>query len=563
MIKRIFVLLVFVCGLLASITPAIAQDSKTVTLLHMSDYHSHAVPFYSEGQNNSAGLARTIAYLRPFAQNPSALVFSGGDTLNLGTPAWSDKYRCVEWSMFNDIIDAMAYGNHEADYGPDTFAQCRTQIKYPILSANTVDANGQPLFANNGKNYAVFETNGVKIGVFAVAGSDFERLVRPALRPFAGAVFADRIAAARTVVQALREQEQVNAVVLIGHSLREDDIALAQAVPGIDIIFGSHSHRKEELFVIPGTTTHMISSFQYLTYISKLDLTFTDGKLNRINGGLVRMSSDLPEDPQIAQMVAQMQRDLEADPQFAPLFQPIGQAASELSTDNQFVQDASLGNFVMDIFRATAGSHMAVSTASSFREPLAPGVIQEEDLRTSLPYKNKVLVYDLTGTQIQELLNYSVSRTGSDFFSQVSGVRFNVVNKEATSVQILKDPANPAAGYAALDPAATYAVATTDFQGKIAAGYKDIFAKATAERDTGIADVRDNIRAFIQANSPIQAVVDGRITVGAATAPAAPQAPATIPAALPSTGGVPFAPLAAMLFGGGLIVAGLLIRRQA
>ncbi|MBC8161734.1 MAG: bifunctional metallophosphatase/5'-nucleotidase [Roseiflexaceae bacterium] len=562
MIKRISMLLVFVFGLLISFTPASAQDSKTVTLLHMSDYHSHAVPFYSEGQNNTGGLARAIAYLRLFAQNPNALVFSGGDTVNLGTPAWSDKYRCVEWSMFNDIIDAMAYGNHEGDYGADTFGQCRAQITYPILSANTVDASGQPLFANNGKNYAVFETNGVKIGVFGVAGSDFERLIRPALRPYAGAVFADRIAAARTVVQALREQEQVNAVVLIGHSLREDDIALAQAVPGIDIIFGSHSHRKEELFVIPSTNTHMISSFQYLTYISKLDLTFTDGKLNRVDGGLVRMGNDLPEDPQIAQMVAQMQRDLEADPQFAPLFQSIGQAASELSTDSQFVQDAALGNFVMDIFRASAGSHIAVSTASSFREPLAPGLIQEEDLRTSLPYKNKVLIYDLAGAQIQELLNYSVSRTGSDFFSQVAGVRFNVVNNQATNIQILKDPANSAAGYAPLDPAATYAVATTDFQGKIAAGYKEIFAKATAERDPGIADVRDNIRAFIQANSPIQAAVDGRITVGAATAPAAPQAPATAPAALPNTGGVPFAPLVAA-FGLWLVLAGLLVRRRA
>ena len=29
--------------------PAAAQDTSTVTLFHFSDYHSHAVPFYSEG----------------------------------------------------------------------------------------------------------------------------------------------------------------------------------------------------------------------------------------------------------------------------------------------------------------------------------------------------------------------------------------------------------------------------------------------------------------------------------------------------------------------------------
>ena len=126
----------------------------------------------------------------------------------------------------------------------------------------------------------MFELNGIKIGVFALAGPDFDRLIRPAQRPAVGATFADRTATARQVVAALRDTEQVNAVVLIGHALREDDIALAQAVPGIDIIFGSHSHRKEDLFNICGTSTWMISPFQYATYVSKLELQFSDGALS-------------------------------------------------------------------------------------------------------------------------------------------------------------------------------------------------------------------------------------------------------------------------------------------
>ncbi len=46
---------------------AFAERHTTVTLLHFSDYHPHAVPFYSEGQTNSAGIARAIAYLKPLA----------------------------------------------------------------------------------------------------------------------------------------------------------------------------------------------------------------------------------------------------------------------------------------------------------------------------------------------------------------------------------------------------------------------------------------------------------------------------------------------------------------
>ena len=127
--------LVVVFMLFLAATPALAQQRTTVTLLHFSDYHSHAVPFYAEGQANTAGVARLIAYLQPYANDPNSLIVSGGDTMNFGAPAWSDKYGCAEWPWFNGIVDAMAFGNHDADYGPDAFAECASKIDYAALSA--------------------------------------------------------------------------------------------------------------------------------------------------------------------------------------------------------------------------------------------------------------------------------------------------------------------------------------------------------------------------------------------------------------------------------------------
>ena len=34
------------------------QTTRTVTLVGMTDYHSHAVPFYSEGEPGQGGVAR-------------------------------------------------------------------------------------------------------------------------------------------------------------------------------------------------------------------------------------------------------------------------------------------------------------------------------------------------------------------------------------------------------------------------------------------------------------------------------------------------------------------------
>lgn len=549
---RTLIATVVVLVLLSAPSVSAQQEDITITLLHFTDYHSHAVPFYSEGAADTAGVARTIAYLETYADDPNVLILSGGDMINKGSPAWSDKYQCAEWSWFNGLAEAMAFGNHDADYGAEVFAECQAQIDYPILGSNVLDADGQPLFQYDGKTYQVFDVGGASIGVFALVGSDFEGLLKPETMPAPDVTFADRVETAEEVVKTLREEEQVDAVVVIGHALYEDDVALAQAVPGIDLIFGTHSHLKEELTPIPGTDTVIISPFQYLTYISKVEFTFSNGELSDVRGELVQMSSDLPQDPEIAQQVAQMQTELEADPDYAYLFQPIGEAAVELSTEGQFTGEALLGNLVTDIVRDAAGAHLAIFTASGFRQPIPPGTILEQDLLTAMPYKNAVFVYDMTGAQIQKLLDFSVSRSESDFFSQVSGVRFNIVDGKAANIQILDDPADPTAGYGPLAPAQTYQVATSNFQGLYAGGYKDIFAPASYT-ETGL-DVWDEVRKFIQANSPVNVQLDGRIVTG----PSAESLPTTLPA----TGGSSVAPWPLPFVGVLLIALGVLTRRR-
>jgi 2',3'-cyclic-nucleotide 2'-phosphodiesterase (5'-nucleotidase family) len=369
-----------------------------VTLLQFADYHSHALPFYSEGRPQQGGIARAIGYLSE-QKRGGALVFSGGDMINKGSPSWSDKYRCAEWSWFNGIVDAMALGNHDADYGNDVLAQCRTALRYPILSANT---------AGFGK-YEVFERKGLRIGVFALAGPDF-----PSLMKASGLSFSDSVAAATETVRDLRNKEKVDAVVLIGHEQFDDDIALARAVPGIDLIFGSHSHRK--------------------------------GQLER---------------------------------------------------------DAAFPDLALDVMREVSGADAAISTASSFRQSIAPGPITLEALRAALPYDNEILVVEMTGRQLQAVLDYSASRRGSDFFSQMSGVRFIVDRDGAVDVRL--------ANGAPLDLGATYHVATTDYQVRVALGYRELFA-GLGVKATGLR-LRSEVQRYLAAHSPVSAAADGRIGV--------------------------------------------------
>jgi 5'-nucleotidase len=399
-----------------------------VVLLHFSDYHSHALPFYSEGRPNQGGIARAVTYLRR-EHRRGALVFSGGDTINKGAPAWSDKYGCAEWPWFNGIVDAMALGNHDPDYGAEAFAKCKASVTYPILSANT----------EGFQDSAVFTVNGIRVGVFALAGDDFPTLVKTP-----GFVFSDPLAAARKTVRMLREKADV--VVMIGHESLDDDYALARTVPGIDVILGSHSHLKHELTKIEGTDTWFISPFQYLTYISRVELGFDrERKLSRVDGGLVRVDGSIRADAKVAKRVASMEHELEADPQYAKVFLELGKLKSPLPVE-------ALGARTVELMRDVAHADFAISTTSSFRQDLPKGAITFELLRAAMPYENEIVTTTMTTEQVRQLLDFkgdtayhtpidlSTNRTirvaTTDFLARVSAYKALFVDVEKSGLHV-------------------------------------------------------------------------------------------------------------------------------
>jgi 5'-nucleotidase / UDP-sugar diphosphatase len=208
LVRALALTIVVAAGLALLPTPARSQGTTSVVLLHTSDYHSHARPHYSDGEYGVGGLARTIQYLRDQkATNPNTVILGGGDTMNLGTPAWSDKYQCAEWPLLNGLQDAMAFGNHEPDYGWATFEACRASATYPILSAGFVNETNEPILTP----WTVIERGGVKLGIFALVGSDFEKLIKPENRP-EGSRFLDGEKVAAPIILHLRQVEQVNAV---------------------------------------------------------------------------------------------------------------------------------------------------------------------------------------------------------------------------------------------------------------------------------------------------------------------------------------------------------------
>lgn len=503
----VFYTVMIMSGVSLFSTVAQAQNTTSVTLLHFSDYHSSALTTSDKSGRSIAGIARLINYLKN-NNNADTLIFSGGDMMNKGAPVWSDKYRCSEWPWLDGVIDAMALGNHDADYGPQELAACLSQINFPVLSANTLTKYGKPAFTHKGENYAVFELNKVKVGVFALAGNDFAALLKPNSQPVEDVRFADKTSTAKIIVNKLRRIEKVDFVVLIGHAHYEEDIDLAQEVDGIDLIFGSHSHRLEKLLQIPGTQTWFISAGQYLSHVAQVTVQFSQTQDGRpkpalVDGKLVAMNHTVDQDTKVAKLVDTMQAELERDPLYAGQFRKIGFLRGPLAAPHEFKFDSPLGNFVGDTVRKATNSDVAIFTSSTFRKNIPMGEIREHHLSDALPYDNQLHVYTVSGEQLKALLELSISRRGSDFFSQVSGLKIAISNAELSEISVQKDDY-----WAPLQPNAQYQLVTSDYQAKVATGYSEILAPLNFELHEN--SLRDLVRQGLQ-NSMAAAARDGRI----------------------------------------------------
>jgi len=466
-----------------------------ITILHTNDTHGHLDAFrIAEFPDPVGGVARRatlIAQIRK--ETPNVLLVDGGD-VHQGILI-ADTYKGEPDIKFMNAMgyDAMGLGNHDTDYGWAIFQARKDAAKFPILSANLViSATNKPALTP----YVIKQIGDVKIALTSFAGPDFKSLVKPANIP--DMKFEDPIVSAKALVPELRKQADL--VVVLGHELVNDDKKLAEAVPGIDIIIGAHEHARLNEIVKVGNTM-LVEAWQFGAFLGRLDLTLRAGKIVDARYQLIPVANSITPDPaidaEVKSLVAKMKEQNPAR------FVVLGEATIDITDTNIRTQEAALGDFATDVMRMESGADIAVSTASSFLSSLFKGPITVNDFSEALPYKNTLVTAQLTGAQVKQLLELCAKNIGAGAFCQVSGVAFTINKGVVEDIKV---------GGQALDMAKIYTVATTNYQGGVAAGYKDIFQAAKNYTDSG-KDVNELIMNYIKAQKQVSAKVEGRITV--------------------------------------------------
>lgn len=192
----------------------------TIRFLHTNDMHGTLTP----------ERAQSLAPLRDTVD----LYFDTGDAIktgNLGIPMRPEPV----WGLLKELrCDASVLGNRETHVFESAFSAKIAGARHPILVANLRRKDGtRPLPSSQ-----IFERHGVKIGVFGVmVPMVTERMKTKAASAY---LWDPPISTALELAAELRPQvDLLVALTHIGHRL---DHELATKVPGIDIVFGGHSH---------------------------------------------------------------------------------------------------------------------------------------------------------------------------------------------------------------------------------------------------------------------------------------------------------------------------------
>src|SRR5438552_6212759 len=143
--RRDFVKLIGRAGLISAV-PNLAHaaailnpDAVCISILHTTDLHGHILPTSDyDGNPDRGGMARCVTQIRHWRQeNPNSILIDIGDVYQ-GTDVGLRSKGELMIDLFNHLkYDAWIIGNHEFDWGIETFEQALQRSTMPVLATNT------------------------------------------------------------------------------------------------------------------------------------------------------------------------------------------------------------------------------------------------------------------------------------------------------------------------------------------------------------------------------------------------------------------------------------------
>ncbi|SDO57184.1 5'-nucleotidase C-terminal domain-containing protein [Halobacillus aidingensis] len=515
----------------------LGDEHFELSLMHTNDTHAHL--------DDVAKRVTAVNEVR--AENPDALLLDAGDVFS-GTLYFNEFKGQADLEFMNMMgYDLMTLGNHEFDLGSSAeghkaLADFVEGADFPFVSSNvnfSQDENMKGLYNSyiskkpaDGEIYnsVIKEVGGEEVGFFGLTTEETADISSPE-----AITFDNYIDTAEERVKAL-EALGVDKIVALTHigyddNPNYDNDQLLAEVDGIDVIVGGHSHSKlsEPVEVTtdengdPKDPTVIVQAGQYGDYLGTLDVEFDDeGVVVGYAGDLI----DVSEKEANAEAAAALEkytskiediRDEESGAVATEAFpNPRLEDGDEISVRNS---ETALGNLITDGMLDKAKEYnpdtvAAFQNSGGIREAIDKGPITIGEILTVMPFGNTLATMELSGAEIMEALEHSVSNAPKESggFLQVSGLNYTYDSSLAVGERVQSVELNVDGEWVALDESATYTVATNAFTAKGGDGY-DVFANAYEEgrvTDLGSSDW-ENFRDYVAELGEVTPVIEDRI----------------------------------------------------
>ena len=431
-------------------------------------YHTNDTHGYLSGDGEEIVGIALAAGLKESTPN-SILVDAGDATQGLPLASLTKGADVIELMNLAGY-DLMTPGNHEFDFGTETFLSNAQKADFPVLAAN-IYRNGSPLLKDVQEDssgcHAVLEQNGVRIGFFGLTTADTASSTNPA--GIKDLEFRDEIETAKTEINHL-EEEGADVIVAMCHMGNMDasctSADLADAMTGeyqdkIDIIIDGHSHTVENEET---NGILIVQTGSGMAGIGKLTLGVRGDEISASEELLGPADlADIVPDAAVAERLKQIESS-----QSDLLGETVGTTETTLWAGQVGVValtrlvETNYGDFTADAFRSAAETYLqtlgtdtdlpviAVENGGGIRAMSPNGDITMGDLISAFPFSNTIYLKKVTPAILYEVMEVSgtaldgqdketgmlLQQTNSGGFLQISGFTtvFNPDGEEGQKV---------------------------------------------------------------------------------------------------------------------------------
>ena len=506
-----------------ALSAGMASAEYTLHILHTNDMHSRIESINrfdstcnAEGEAEGecfGGVARVKAAIdakKASLDNQNVVVLDAGDPFQ-GSLFYT-TYKGAAEAEFMEAIgyDAMAVGNHEFDDGPPKLAEFIDAVSFPVISGN-LDLSASELLKDRVENHVVLEVGGKKIGVISALATDTVETSSPGPT----VVFQDEIEALAADVATL-EGEGVDIIIALNHVGLNKDLAIAEAVPGIDVVIGGHSHTlmtngDDETPAYPTMVgdTPVAQAYAYTKYLGHLTVTFDDdGNVMASSGDPMLLDASVEPDAAFITRIAEMGAPIEE-----MKTRVVAEAAEAIEGGRDVCRamECPMGSLIADAMLDRVkdqGIEIAIQNGGGIRASIDAGEITMGEVLTVLPFQNTLSTFQVSGAAILAALENGVGQIedGAGRFPQVAGMSYAFDVSKPAGERV----SDVMVGGAPIDMDKLYGVVSNNYVRNGGDGYA-MFVDAENAYDFG-PDLADVTAEFLATKGPFTPYTDGRIT---------------------------------------------------